>query len=94
MLFVIRCVDKPDSEQVRLDNRAAHLAYLDSLGEAVVFGGPTQTDDGEHMTGSLLVLDLPNRAAAELFSINDPYAMAGLFETVEIARFKRVFPKG
>ncbi len=93
MLFIVHCIDKPGHEPVRMANRAAHIAYLETLGEQLVAGGPTQTDDGEHMTGSLLILDLPDRAAVDRFCANDPYARAGLFERVEICRWKRVFPK-
>ena len=32
MLFIATCTDKPDSLQLRLDTRPAHLAYLNGLG--------------------------------------------------------------
>jgi uncharacterized protein len=42
------------------------------------------------MTGSLVVLDLPNRAMAEAWAANDPYAKAGLFAEVRIEEWKKV----
>ncbi len=93
MLFVIRCLDKPGHQSVRAGNRAAHLAYLDQYADRLVFAGPTLTDDGGGMTGSLLVIDLDDRAAADAFCAGDPYAKAGLFERVEVAPVKQVYPR-
>jgi uncharacterized protein YciI len=42
------------------------------------------------MCGSLLILDVADRAAAEAWADGDPYAKAGLFETVEIHAWKQV----
>ena len=92
MHFLLICRDKPDSEAVRLAARPDHLAYVAGLGNTVVFAGPMLTDDGEHMTGSVLVIDVNDRAAAEAFATNDPYGKAGLFESVEIQRFRQVVP--
>jgi uncharacterized protein YciI len=36
------------------------------------------------MRGSLLILDVPDRTAAEGWAAGDPYAKAGLFGRVEI----------
>ncbi|MEM7652564.1 MAG: YciI family protein [Pseudomonadota bacterium] len=90
MLFCVFCTDKKDSAHIRADNRPAHLEYLKSFGDKIVAGGATLTDDGEGMTGSLLVVDLEDRAAAEAFAANDPFAKAGLFESVEIRRWRKV----
>ena len=93
MLFVINCLDKPDHQAVRAANRDAHLAYLAPLGDRVLAAGPTLTDDGAAMTGSLLIIDFEDRAAAERFVADDPYAKAGLFERVDVSRWRRVLPK-
>jgi uncharacterized protein YciI len=92
MLFVIYCVDRPGRSQVRLDNRPAHLAFLESYKANLVAAGPLQSDDGAGMLGSLLIMDFPDRAAAEAFAAGDPYAAAGLFESVVIRRWKKVLP--
>ena len=93
MLFIIDCRDKPNHEDVRKDNRQAHLDYLKSFKDQVIAAGPVQSDDGEHMIGSLLILDFPDRLLAERFAANDPYAKADLFESVTIRRWKKVLPK-
>lgn len=91
-MFVVRCQDKPGQLQVRLDNRAAHLAHLDAHAAQVVLAGPLLDAAGEAMVGSLLVLDFPDRAGLDAFLAADPYAKAGLFASVEVSRFKRARP--
>ena len=88
-MFCVMCLDKPDSEALRLANREAHLRYVRGH-ENVSLGGPLFSDDGETMIGSLLVLNMDTRRAAEAFVENDPYHQAGLFERVEITRWKHV----
>ncbi|HSO43642.1 MAG: YciI family protein [Rhodospirillales bacterium] len=92
MLFVIYCVDRPGQEPLRLENRPAHLAFLGSYKDNVVAAGPLQSDDGNSMVGSLLIMDFPDHDAAEAFAAGDPYAAAGLFESVVIRRWKKVLP--
>ncbi len=93
MLFAIHCHDKPGHPQTRLANRPAHVAYLAAYRDAIVLAGPLLADDGQSMIGSLLVLDLPDRAAADAFLAGDPYGQAGLFESVSVVPFRKVFPQ-
>lgn len=87
-MYVIVALDKPNSRDLRAATRQAHLDYADASG-AVVMAGPFLDEDGA-MTGSMLILDLPDRAAAEAWAAADPYATAGLFESVTIRAWKRV----
>ncbi|MEM6307446.1 MAG: YciI family protein [Pseudomonadota bacterium] len=88
MLFALMTKDKVDHLQTRLDNRAAHLAYVKESG-VVAMAGPLLDDAGD-MCGSLVILDVPDRNVAETWAENDPYAKAGLFETVTITAWKKV----
>lgn len=92
MLYIIFCTDKPDHQQVRLDNRPAHLDYLKGYADKLFAAGPTLSDDGAGMTGSVLILDLADRAAADAFAANDPYAKAGLFAEVVVRPWRKVLP--
>ncbi|EWY40523.1 hypothetical protein N825_35210 [Skermanella stibiiresistens SB22] len=93
MLYIIDCADKAGSGDIRASNRTAHLAYLESFGDKVFAAGPTLTDDGSAMTGSVLIVEFDDRAAAERFCADDPYAKAGLFESVTIRPWRKVLPK-
>ncbi len=55
-------------------NRDAHLAYARDSG-AVVLGGPF-IEDGQ-MAGSLVILDVPDSAAAQAWADADPYHAGG-----------------
>jgi uncharacterized protein YciI len=88
MLFVLICTDRPGALDLRKANRGPHLEYIETTG-SVVMAGPFLDEAGE-MCGSLVVIDVPDRAAAEAWAAGDPYAMAGLFERVEIRAWNRV----
>ena len=87
MLFALICDDKPASLDLRMKVRANHLAFLGSLGPAMKFAGPF-TDDAGSPVGSLVVIVAENRAAAETLAAQDPYAIAGLFQSVVIRPWK------
>jgi uncharacterized protein YciI len=88
-LFVLTCTDKPGALEARMGARDAHLAYVRDSG-VLKLGGPLLDDQGA-MAGSLLVIDVADRAAAQAFSDKDPYQAAGVFERVEIRPFKLTF---
>ncbi len=83
MLFALICTDKPNSLEIRMATRLDHVAYLKSLGDNLKFAGPFLGAD-EKPNGSLVVIKADDRAAAEAMAANDPYAKAGLFQSVEI----------
>jgi uncharacterized protein YciI len=89
MLFALLCTDKPNALDLRMTVRPDHLAYLESLGAALKAAGPFTTDAGQP-TGSLVIIEAPDRAAAEAIAAADPYARAGLFAQVEIKAWKWV----
>lgn len=88
MKFAIICADKPGALQIRLDTRTAHLAYIEQTG-TVTQAGPFLNDAGD-MCGSLVVVEVADLAAAKVWADNDPYAKAGLFESVSVRAWKRV----
>ncbi len=81
MLFVIHALDRPDAGDLRAETRSAHREYV--AGFDVALGGPLLDGEGD-MCGSLIVLEAEDLAAAEAYAAADPYAVAGLFERVEI----------
>jgi uncharacterized protein YciI len=86
-LFALICTDKPGALDLRLAQRPAHRDYLGSTG-VVVHAGPFLRDGA--MTGSLVVIDVPDRAAAQAWAAGDPYALAGLFAEVRIEEWNKV----
>lgn len=88
MLIALMAHDKPGALQIRVDNRAAHLAYIDKTG-VVQQAGPLLDQNGQ-MCGSLVILDVADMAAAENWVSGDPYGHAGLFASVTLTEWKRV----
>jgi len=88
MRFALICHDKPGALPVRLDNRAAHLAHIQTSG-VVEMAGPFLDPQGE-MTGSLIVMEVESLADAQAWADADPYARAGLFQSVTISAWKKV----
>lgn len=89
MLYIIYQEDAPGREAIRAATRDSHLAYLDRHADILVLGGGLLADDGVTRTGSVLVINVPDRAAAERFSADEPFRKAGLFSTVKISRMRR-----
>lgn len=93
MLFAITCTDKPGAADLRAATRPAHIAHLSAEAARIVLGGPLLSPEGQAV-GSLLVIEAADRAEAEAFAAADPYAKAGLFESVTIRPFRAVFKDG
>jgi uncharacterized protein YciI len=88
MRIALICTDKTNALQTRIDNRSAHLAYIQETG-VVEMAGPFLNGSGQ-MTGSLIVLSVDNLQAAQDWAAADPYAKAGLFDDVQITEWKKV----
>jgi uncharacterized protein YciI len=93
MLFVLICTDKPASLDLRLASRPQHLAYLQTYQSKLVTAGAL-LDTDSRPSGSLLVIDVADRAEAEGFAEADPYHKSGLFESVIIRPYRQVFKDG
>ena len=89
MLYVIYQEDRPDGAAVRAANREAHFAYLAKHKDILVLGGALLAEDGATRTGSVLIINVPDLAAAETFSRDEPFRKAGLFRAVKISRMRR-----
>jgi uncharacterized protein YciI len=89
MLYIIYQEDRPDGAAVRAANREAHFAYLERHKDVMVLGGALLAEDGTTRTGSVFLINVPDRAAAEAFSRDEPFRKAGLFSIVKISRMRR-----
>ena len=89
MLYIIYQIDKPDSQASRAQAREAHFAYLERHKDILVLGGALLADDGDARLGSVLIINVPSRAAAEAFSADEPLRKAGVFRSVTITRMRR-----
>lgn len=88
MRVALICIDKPDHLHVRQENRPAHLGHIQNSG-IVEMAGPFLSESGE-MIGSLVILSVETLDQARDWAENDPYAKAGLFQSVDIREWKKV----
>lgn len=98
MLYAIISEDKKDSLSRRLEARPAHLARLQALRDQgrLVLAGPHPAIDSENpgdagFTGSLVVAEFSDLAAAQLWADEDPYIAADVYASVKVKPFKQVF---
>lgn len=99
MWYLILGRDRPDALPARLAARPAHLARLEALRDAgrLLLAGPLPAIDAEDpgaagFTGSLIVAEFEDLAAARAFAQADPYVAAGVYADVEVSPFRRVLP--
>ena len=89
MLWVISCVDKPDTAAIRDQHLQPHRDYLGSQKKILVLAGATQNDDGTAAIGSLFVVNVNSRADAKKFSDGDPFTQNGVFASITITRMRK-----
>lgn len=99
MLYAIISEDKPDSLPRRLEARPAHLERLKALQDEgrLILAGPHPAVDSEDpgqdgFTGSLVVAEFADLAAAETWAQADPYIDADVYAKVTVKPFKKVLP--
>jgi len=66
----------------------AHESYFASYRESFIFRGPIRSADGADNIGTALLIELPNRAAADRFWNEEPFVMNGGYQgDVRITRW-------
>ena len=87
MYWLMICRHRDDAADLREQHRDAHRRHVATGGGGlarVLIGSALTEDDGETPNGNFGVLEAPSREAALAFAENDPYAVAGLVEAIEI----------
>lgn len=80
--------DRAGALDTRLAHRPAHLKYVERTGKVVTAGPLLDAEDTP--CGSLIILDVENMSEARAWVAADPYALAGLFETVDLHGWRKV----
>ncbi len=93
-LVAIYCRDRKDAGDLRMQTRPAHLEWIKSAPWPIAAAGPLLADDGQTMIGSLFVVKCDDDAGVRAWAENDPYARAGLFESVEVTGFRHLIGSG
>ena len=99
MLYAIVGNDVPDSLELRNVARPAHVARLQAMQNEgrLLLAGPLPAVDSNDpgsagFTGSLIVAEFANLAAAQSWANEDPYVKAGVYQQITVKPFKKTFP--
>lgn len=99
MLYAIIAQDVENSLQDRLIARPKHLERLTALQDQgrLILAGPHPSIDSEDpgeagFSGSLVVAEFESLLEAKAWADADPYVAAGVYASVTIKPFKKVFP--
>ena len=99
MLYAIIAQDAENSLPKRLETRPAHLERLNTLLDQgrLILAGPHPAIDCEDpgeagFSGSLIVAEFESLEEANAWAENDPYQHAGVYASVTVKPFKKVFP--
>ncbi|MFF3788079.1 YciI family protein [Streptomyces sp. NPDC001933] len=82
--------DRADSLALREELLENHWSYMDRYAKELIARGPTFTNDGETLTGSVHIIDLPDPAAARTFAFDEPNYQAGAYRDVLLRRWRNV----
>jgi uncharacterized protein YciI len=99
MWYVIYSKDRAESLQARKSARPAHLERVQALLDEgrLLLAGPRPAIDAEDpgpagFQGSLIVARFDSLQDAQAWADEDPYVLAGVYESVEVSPFRRVMP--
>lgn len=82
--------DRPGSFPLREELNEAHLSYMDGFARGMIARGPTFADNGETLSGSVHILDLPDVATARAFAFDEPNYQAGAYRDVLLRRWENL----
>jgi len=82
-----------NDDQTTLSTDPAHLEYMIAVKHKIIFGGPFRSDDMAETLGSLIVMDMPNREAVNIFLQDEPYFKNGVFESVIVRAIDIMIPE-
>ncbi|WP_328492126.1 YciI family protein [Streptomyces sp. NBC_00414] len=83
--FLVIAHGEPGRTAAREALDTAHHRHLDRhYRERLIAYGPLLAQDGVDWLGTALLVELPDRAAAEAMMADEPYARGGLYRSVEI----------
>ena len=99
MWYAVISEDVENSLALRAKNREAHLSRLKALSSEgrLLLAGPHPAIDASDpgsagFTGSLVIAEFADLAAAKTWADDDPYIAAGVYQSVTVKPFRRVLP--
>jgi hypothetical protein len=93
-LYVYIGHDGPRGAELRKTVRDRHIAHIETLDATgrIRFAGPLRDEAGDPC-GSLIVFEAEDFAAAKAVAESDPYAVEGVFASVDVHGSQAIFPQ-
>lgn len=87
--FCVFRLDRTDGKaaEIRAATRPAHRDYMTQFGPRVLIGGPVLDHDG-NARGGMMVIEAESEDEVRAIVAADPFEVAGLSATIEIAPFR------
>jgi uncharacterized protein YciI len=99
MWYVFICDDKPNTLELRMQTRTAHIERLNALKEQgrLFVAGPCPAIDSEDpgeagFTGSVIIAEFPSLNDAQAWANDEPYLAAGVHDKITVKPFKKALP--
>lgn len=89
MLYIINALDKPGMADTVAATLEAHQHYLHDSEKLLVLAGGMRDEAGKERLGSVYLINVPNRKAAEAWLAAEPFNKAGIFESVTVERMRK-----
>jgi uncharacterized protein YciI len=93
MPYLIETFDKPNSAQLRADNRPEHLEFLRQNASKLLACGAKLNAEGA-ATGSVYILDAETEEEAKAFLAQDPFSKVELPGEIKMTAWRKAVLDG
>ncbi|HYD19431.1 MAG TPA: YciI family protein [Patescibacteria group bacterium] len=89
MQFIVMGLDHPNALERRMAQRQAHIDVCGAMKAdgRMLYGVALLNDEGQ-MCGSMIVLDLPDRAAVDEYLKTEPYVTGDVWGEIKVTQCK------
>jgi uncharacterized protein YciI len=88
MLYIINAWDKPGTADLVAATLETHQHYLHESEKILVLAGGMRADDGQRL-GSVYLVNVATRKAAEDWLAAEPFNKAGIFGTTTLEKMRK-----
>ncbi len=89
MLYIINALDRPGMAETVTATLDAHRQYLHDSDKVLVLAGGMLAEGRAERLGSVYLINVPNRAAAEAWLAAEPFNTAGIFKSTTLERMRK-----
>lgn len=88
-MYMIRFTDNHEKLSVRVTQQKEHSAWMERQRERIIVAGVLRHDAQGAPVGAVWIVEAPSHAAVEALYKSDPFYLAGLRRSVDVAIWTR-----